>query len=167
MRRSAWMPGWALAAATAAAGFALAFPLGGCGEGEERPAPTVSPSPAPPPREAPAAAPVPTAPAAPSGPPDASRGAAVYATYCAGCHGATGNGDGPLAAALNPPPAKHSDGTYMNTLSDEHLYRVIREGGAAVGKSPLMAAWGGTLSEAQIRDVAAFVRSLADPPYEP
>jgi mono/diheme cytochrome c family protein len=30
-----------------------------------------------------------------------------------------------------------------------------------VGKSPLMAPWGGTLSDAQIRDVVAFVRTLS------
>jgi mono/diheme cytochrome c family protein len=53
----------------------------------------------------------------------------------------------------------------MNALSNEHLFRVIKEGGAAVGKSPAMAPWGGALSDAQIRDVVAFVRSLADPPY--
>jgi mono/diheme cytochrome c family protein len=72
-----------------------------------------------------------------------------------------------MAQALDPKPARHSDGGFMNGLSDEYLVRVIRDGGAAVGKSPLMAPWGGTLSEAQVRDVVAFVRTLADPPYRP
>ena len=31
----------------------------------------------------------------------------------------------------------------------------------------LMAAWGGSLTDAQIRDVIAFIRTLADPPYSP
>jgi mono/diheme cytochrome c family protein len=53
----------------------------------------------------------------------------------------------------------------MNALSNEHLFKVIKEGGAAVGKSPLMAPWGGALSDDQIRDVVAYVRSLAHPPY--
>jgi mono/diheme cytochrome c family protein len=53
----------------------------------------------------------------------------------------------------------------MNALSNEHLFKVIKEGGQAVGKSPLMAPWGGTLTDAQIWDVVAFVRSLAKPPY--
>ena len=53
----------------------------------------------------------------------------------------------------------------MNALSDETLFRVISEGGSAVGKSPLMAPWGGTLSDDDIRDVIAFIRTLADPPY--
>ena len=50
----------------------------------------------------------------------------------------------------------------MNELSDEHLFKVIKEGGASVGKSPLMAPWGGTLTDDQIRDVVAFVRSIAN-----
>ena len=55
----------------------------------------------------------------------------------------------------------------MNALSDEHIFKVIKEGGASVGKSPLMAPWGGTLNDAQIHDVVAFVRTLAVPPYQP
>ena len=34
-----------------------------------------------------------------------------------------------------------------------------------MGKSPLMAPWGGSLSDAQIRDVVAYVRTLAEPEY--
>jgi mono/diheme cytochrome c family protein len=55
----------------------------------------------------------------------------------------------------------------MNALSDAHLFSVIQKGGPAVGKSQLMAAWGGALTDAQIRDVIAFIRTLADPPYTP
>jgi len=88
-----------------------------------------------------------------------------YVLYCASCHGETGNGDGPLAGSLNPTPARHSDGEYMNRLSDEHMFKVIKEGGTAVGKSAMMAGWGGTLSEEQIFGLVAFIRSLADPPY--
>ena len=85
-----------------------------------------------------------------------------YVLYCAACHGERGGGDGPLAATLDPRPAKHSDAEYMNALSDDYLFRVIAQGGAAVGKSPLMAGWGGTLSSDQIQGLVAFVRSLAD-----
>jgi len=98
---------------------------------------------------------------------DAERGRPLYVTYCASCHGPTGAGDGPLAASLDPKPVNHTDGNYMNQLSDAHLFKVIQQGGPAVGKSPLMAAWGGTLDDQQIRDVIAYVRSLAVPPYRP
>lgn len=124
----------------------------------------------PAPRAARAPAPVmpATDPHAPGrGPGSLPEGARLYALYCASCHGARGDGDGPVARGLDPRPARHSDGAYMNALSDEHLHRVIAEGGAAVGKSPLMAPWAGTLDDAQIRSVVAFLRSLAEPPYRP
>ncbi|MEN8180938.1 MAG: cytochrome c [Myxococcota bacterium] len=105
-------------------------------------------------------------PAAPtaSGPADVQAGAALYGQYCSSCHGARGDGDGPVAAGLDPSPARHSDGEVMNALSDDYLFRVIEGGGPAVGKSPLMTAWGGTLRDGEIRDVVAFIRTLADPP---
>lgn len=98
-------------------------------------------------------------------PGDPQQGATHYASLCASCHGARGDGQGPAAAGLNPKPARHDDGTAMNDLSNDYLFKIIKEGGAAVGKSPLMAPWGGTLSDAQIWDVVAFVRSLAEPAY--
>lgn len=96
---------------------------------------------------------------------DAEAGNADYQIYCASCHGQSGGGDGPVAAALPVKPAKHNDGGYMNALSDDYLFKVIAEGGPAVGKSEMMAPWGGSLSDAKIRNIIAFIRSLADPPY--
>lgn len=143
-----------------------------CGGSEETGSPTAPAEPTAPSAEAPAPAePEPAAAAAepaagPEATPDVAQGQQLYATYCASCHGAMGEGDGPVAAGLDPKPAKHTHGEYMNALSNEHLFRVTKEGGPAVGKSPLMAPWGGTLSDAQIWDVVAFMRSLADPPFE-
>ena len=101
------------------------------------------------------------------GPGDAAAGAKSYATFCASCHGEGGCGDGPLAQTLDPKPARHCDGDIMNVMEDSDLVEVITRGGPAMGKSPLMASWGGTLSPQQIRDVVAFIRTLADPPYAP
>lgn len=146
---------------------AVAIGLAGCGGESEAPkqtapAPT-APAPAPAAAEPPAAAPAPAA--RPAATPDATQGAALYAANCASCHGAVGAGDGPAGAALVPKPARHDDGAYMNALTNEHLFRVVKEGGPAVGKSPLMAPWGGMLNDAQIWDLVAFMRSLAKPPY--
>jgi high-affinity iron transporter len=139
--------------------------LAACG-GEESKAPATPPSAAPAASTpTPAAAPPAAAAPAAAATPDAAKGATLYAANCASCHGPRGDGDGPVAAALVPKPAKHHDGAYMNALSNEHLFKVIKEGGPSVGKSPLMAPWGGMLSDAQIWDVVAFVRSLAAPPY--
>lgn len=143
----------------------------GCGESGEAPGP--SKPPAAPTKPAAASEPAPEPPTAapavagtfPCVAGDASAGAAQYDTLCTSCHGPGGSGEGPAAAGLNPKPARHVDGSYMNALSNEHLFTVIRDGGAAAGKSPLMAPWGGALSDAQVWDVVAYVRTLADPPY--
>lgn len=88
-------------------------------------------------------------------------GKAHYDTYCSTCHGATGAGDGVAGAALNPKPANFTDAAYWTAeITDERLTKVIKEGGAAVGKSPLMAPWGGVLSDEQIAEVVAYVKSF-------
>jgi mono/diheme cytochrome c family protein len=144
--------------------FAAAL-LVACGDaGQPAPPPAEPPPPAQEPPQAQPPAPTPPPAAEPAGDPVA-RGGEVYQQFCASCHGPEGNGDGPVSAGLDPKPAKHSDGNYMNALTDAHLEKVIKEGGASVGKSPLMAPWGATLSDAQVKDVIAFVRSLATPPY--
>jgi len=89
---------------------------------------------------------------------DAAKGKETYNTTCAACHGPEGKGDGVAAAALDPKPRDLSDAAYVSTLSNEHLYKVISEGGPAVGLSPLMAAWGGVLSEQDIWNVVAYIR---------
>jgi mono/diheme cytochrome c family protein len=156
-----------------AVGTALALFAFGCGEQSDAPTPPkpAERAPAPPPAEPPA--PPPAAAKAPDTPPaesaaveaDAKAGKADYQIYCASCHGETGAGDGPVAQALNPKPARHNDGAYMNPLTDDYLFKVIKFGGASVGKSPMMAPLG--LSDQQIHNVIAFVRSLAEPPYQP
>jgi mono/diheme cytochrome c family protein len=150
---------------------ALALLAFGCGEQSEAPAPPkpVKEAPAQPAAKAPAPAEKPDAAPAESvaGEPDAAAGKADYQIFCSSCHGPTGGGDGPVAQALDPKPARHSDGNFMNPLKDDYLFQVIKFGGASVGKSPMMAPVGGSLSDQQIRNVIAFIRSLADPPYQP
>ena len=98
---------------------------------------------------------------------DKAEGKKYYVTYCSGCHGETGKGDGPAAASLPVKPTNHNDGVVMNQLPDKLLFEIISKGGQAVGKSPFMPGWGNQLREKQIRDVIAYVRSLARPPYNP
>jgi uncharacterized membrane protein len=62
----------------------------------------------------------------------------VFAGRCAVCHGATGAGDGAAGVNMNPKPRNYHDAAWQASVSDEHIARVIREGGAAVGKSPSM-----------------------------
>ncbi len=131
---------------------------------EPAPAPALEEAPAPeeaPAAEAPEPAPAETA-AAGDLQGDAEKGAQLYATFCATCHGATGKGDGPAGKALNPPATDHTNHDYMATLSDEHLFTVISKGGAAVGKSPLMTPWGGVIDEQGIRNLIAHLRKLSN-----
>jgi|TARA_B100001964_G_C14128369_1_gene551668 mono/diheme cytochrome c family protein len=92
---------------------------------------------------------------------DAAAGKAKYKQFCSECYGQSGKGDGPAAASLNPKPRDHSDGKYMKTLSDEQITKITKMGGPAVGKSPTMPPWGGALSDADIKNVVAFIRTLA------
>ena len=92
--------------------------------------------------------------------------AELYATNCSSCHGPRGGGDGPLSAGLVPKPAKHADGAYMNALSNDHIFKVIKEGGSAVGKSATMAPWGPSMSDDEIHGLVAFLRTLATPAYD-
>jgi mono/diheme cytochrome c family protein len=49
----------------------------------------------------------------------------------------------------------------MKRHSDEYLLTVISRGGAQVGRSPLMPAWGAVLNEQQIKELIAYIRTLA------
>ena len=89
---------------------------------------------------------------------DAAKGKETFQNTCVPCHGPEGKGDGVAAAALNPKPRNLTDAAYMSTKTDDHLHKVISEGGASVGLSPMMAAWGGVLSEQDIRNVIAYIR---------
>jgi len=91
-------------------------------------------------------------------------GGKLYQTRCSPCHGPDGKAATPTAQALTPKPRDHTDGAYMNQLSNDHLAKVIKNGGPAVGKSPIMPAHT-DLNDQQIEDVIAFVRTLAIPPY--
>jgi mono/diheme cytochrome c family protein len=101
--------------------------------------------------------PVTPPPAAASRPPD---GAALYAKWCAACHGESGRGDGPNARDLPVPPARHADSAAMSKRPDDSLYDVIAAGGIAWGRSARMPAFGATLTAGEIRALVAHIRSL-------
>ena len=95
---------------------------------------------------------------------NAAEGQKLYMTYCSSCHGDKGRGDGAAGKALPVKPADHTDAKLMNSFSDEFLVTIISKGGAAVGKSSFMPAWGGVLKENQLQDLLAYLKSIANPP---
>ena len=65
-----------------------------------------------------------------------AAGKQVYDDKCAACHGATGQGNGPAAASLNPKPVNFTDKVYMQGMPvDCHFFR-INEGVQRTGMPP-------------------------------
>ena len=62
----------------------------------------------------------------------------IFSTRCSACHGASGKGDGPGSAALNPKPRNFTDVAWQKSVSDEYIEKIIQFGGMAVGKSAMM-----------------------------
>jgi mono/diheme cytochrome c family protein len=92
-------------------------------------------------------------------------GKAAYDQHCATCHGPGGESDGPGADALPIKPPRFTDGRLMNGLPDDFMVKVVAEGAAAVGLAPQMPAFGKILTERQIQDVVAYVRTFEQPAY--
>ncbi len=95
------------------------------------------------------------------------RGKQTFGLYCANCHGADGKGDGVAGQNLPIKPQNLTEGRILNALPDHFLFSVIAHGGQEVGLSPLMPNFKPFLSDVQIREVIAYVRTLAEPAFDP
>ncbi|VAW10111.1 hypothetical protein MNBD_ALPHA09-1106 [hydrothermal vent metagenome] len=97
---------------------------------------------------------------------DADRGEAIYEKRCLQCHGEEGDGLGPAAERLNPPPRDFTLGLYKFKTSafdedlpnDADLMRMVRDG--MPGTS--MPGWSDMLSEKDMADVIAYIKVFAD-----
>jgi high-affinity iron transporter len=92
----------------------------------------------------------------PSRAPDRKRGRAVFAEACASCHGATGLGDGPGAAALRPAPASLHDALRMESMTALRVFNAMRFGVQGTSMPSFEASW----SEADRWSVAFHVLAL-------
>ncbi len=80
---------------------------------------------------------------------DAERGAQVYRNICAECHGPEGEGGAGL---------KLNDTAYLAKTPDEVLIAVVRAGKPGTQMAAHSVDYGGTLTDAAIDDVVAYVR---------
>ena len=80
-----------------------------------------------------------------------AKGKTLFIKHCAGCHGAQGQGDG--YKLLGPDPANLT-APATRKKSDRTLLATIHEG------KPNMPSWKGLLSERDIRNVLAYIRTL-------
>jgi Cytochrome C oxidase, cbb3-type, subunit III len=87
-----------------------------------------------------------------------SQGRRLFVHYCATCHGDDARGDGQNASNLNPAPPDMT----ASTISRDPILtrRVITEGSAAVGRSPLSPPWGRSLSRQQVDYLVAYCEAI-------
>ena len=83
-----------------------------------------------------------------------AAGMALYAANCQSCHGETGAGDGPAAAALEPPPADLA--THVPLHPDRVLFGFVRDG----IPDTAMAGVGDRLSDDEIWHVINYIQTL-------
>jgi cytochrome c oxidase cbb3-type subunit 3 len=91
---------------------------------------------------------------------DAAHGATLYRVLCTQCHGLEGDGRGVNTRDMAVQPRDHTDTGEMSARTDADLFKAIQGGGKAVNKSVLMPAWGGNLSDDDIRALVAYLREL-------
>lgn len=86
---------------------------------------------------------------------DVANGKKVYGDKCLRCHGEKGKGDGPKAAALPKKAIDYTDRKKMAEVTDAQLEQVLLDG------NPPMPGYRGRLSDRDVDDVIAYIRSFS------
>jgi mono/diheme cytochrome c family protein len=94
----------------------------------------------------------------PSPPPGTPRVARLYLGLCATCHGADGRGAWRATVFLIR-PGNLADRARAGEQTDQYDFDIIKNGGAPFGR-PGMPAFGGSLSDDDIRALVAYLRTL-------
>jgi mono/diheme cytochrome c family protein len=83
-----------------------------------------------------------------------------YSLMCVQCHGTAGTGKGINAPFLSVAPRNHTSAKDMGSLSDDNVFKAIKEGGVAVGKSTQMPSFAAILTDAEIQDIVRLLREM-------
>ena len=85
---------------------------------------------------------------------DVRRGREIFRQSCVACHGPRGEGNGVLAKILEVKMINFRTKA-LAEVTDATIIKAI-----TMGQGELMPSWSGTLSSEEIKDVAAFIRSI-------
>lgn len=95
-------------------------------------------------------------------------GSTLSEKYCSRCHDPESSPERVSNFEnLEVKPHPFSEGVFLNKMSDPDLASIIEHGGPALNRSALMPPFGSTLSSSDIKALIAYIRTVADPPYEP
>ncbi|MBI2963803.1 MAG: c-type cytochrome [Deltaproteobacteria bacterium] len=94
--------------------------------------------------------------------PEPATARGLFAESCVPCHGQRGEGDGPRAKELTPPPVPFSDRPRMDATAPYVFYNAITFGVANTS----MASFADSLSDQQRWDLAFYLWTLSLPPGE-
>jgi mono/diheme cytochrome c family protein len=87
--------------------------------------------------------------------------------YCSRCHNPESTAERVSNYDnLETKPHAFTEGDALNKMSDADLVAIIRHGGPALNKSPLMPPYLYTLSESDIQALVSYIRLVSDPPYK-
>ena len=84
----------------------------------------------------------------------ATDGAKVYQVNCESCHGTQGHGDGPAGVVLDPQPKNLPE--LAAQVGDDYLFWRVSTGKPGTSMAP----WAGILTDEQIWQAIAYVRTL-------
>jgi mono/diheme cytochrome c family protein len=87
-------------------------------------------------------------------------GKEIYQERCVLCHGSNGHGWDWDKKVDRPPVPVPNLLEILPQRSDSYLFSVIRDGGEAVGRTRFMPAFGFNMTEQDLKDIVAYLRSL-------
>ncbi|MBH9578694.1 c-type cytochrome [Inhella proteolytica] len=85
----------------------------------------------------------------------------LYNAYCVQCHGVNRDGNGVNARDMAVKPRDHTDTKGMGDTPDDLLFKAIKGGGLAVGKSVLMPKWESVMSDEEVGALVAYLRFVS------
>jgi mono/diheme cytochrome c family protein len=95
-------------------------------------------------------------------------GSLIAEKYCSRCHDSESS---PARVSnydnLEVKPHLFTEGDALNKMSDADIAAIVQHGGPALNRSALMPPYASTLSPAEVQAVIAYIRVVADPPYQP